>query len=191
MLLISSNDLDLDDISIEKHIITNVTGDVSLEKDVVRHVLRINSQDRSGKSPNVKIDVARIATFKAQKLLAAANGPVPLEYFMSKWTQQMPHQCTGVTLEESLLESLCIRTFDKKINDTTLTYFPAFKLPMDKAMRFRKLFSAKEEWPLEEIKPFVRAALKKDETVEELLLKYAVVLVEKEGSTCKAKPSML
>jgi hypothetical protein len=190
LALVSSNDLPLDKISVPKQILSSVTGDVSLEKDVVRHVCRINSTARGEKGDVVALDKDRIATFKAAKLLSASPAPCPLQEFLSKWRAQMPHQCTGYTPPESLLSTLCIREFDAKIGDVRLAYFPAAALPMDHAGRFKRLFGAKGRWPIEEIKPFLAGAVVGGGTVEELLLKHAVVLTEGGKEMVGARPSV-
>mmetsp|Transcript_13644 Transcript_13644/g.27935 ORF Transcript_13644/g.27935 Transcript_13644/m.27935 type:complete len:383 (-) Transcript_13644:16-1164(-) len=172
LAVISANDLDLSKIVLS-NLLGSVTGDISTEKAVVEHCLRMNSSDLGGGA--FKVDVEKVAHFKARKILSKRSEPYPVKQFMQQWSAEMPHQCTSYSPPFSLVADLCLSSHDPKVGDDVLAYFPASSLPRDPESRFRKLFEVRECWKEEDIGPFLKEILKEGEKEVQLLLKHALM----------------
>ncbi|GMH76941.1 hypothetical protein TrLO_g9988 [Triparma laevis f. longispina] len=181
---ISANDMNLESIDLE-NLLKSVTGDISTEKEVVAHCLHNNSTPLSSSDSLFKMDVAKIATFKAKKILSKRVTPYPVKEFMSQWTSEMPHQTTSYTPPMSLLSNLTLLDRDDKVDDDVLTYFPAGALPRDATSRFKRLFEIRPCWSEETITPFLTEISREDASVVQLLLKNALL---KEKGFWIAKP---
>jgi len=176
LAVISANDWDLDVVELPK-LLKSVKGDISTEKTVIAHSLTVNSKDGIDSNQVCQLDVSKIASFKARKLLSKSSWK--RKEFLSKWNAEMPHQCTSYTPPESLLASLCLSTFDPKVEDDILTFFPASSLPMEPSLRFKRLFTEREEWKEADIDPYLVDICKQNEQVATLLLKHAIYKTEK------------
>ena len=67
LAVISASDLDLNKVVLS-NLLGLVTGDISTEKAVLEHCLRMNSEDLSRGA--FKVDVDKVAHFKARKILS-------------------------------------------------------------------------------------------------------------------------
>ncbi len=185
LAVVSAEEWDLDSVSIS-NLSKAVTGDISLEKEVVAHCARLNSNgEPSDADDELSLSPSKIAVFKARKLLSS-RGAYPMKEFTLKWHSEMPHQCTGFTPSPELLDNLCVKEWDPKISDYKLDYFSASNLPMAAGDRFSKLFAVRSEWKVKELTPFLKGL---GGDVEALLLKYSVLRDGVDDKLATAKPA--
>ena len=196
LAVISELDMDLEKVVI-RDVISGVRGDVSLEKEIIEHMLKLYAVDiedlEASKSCSfVKLDPKKIAIFKASKILSSTSKKsYPLASFMSQWKFELPHQMTNYKLTDALLSKISLREFDKKVNDYTLVYYPSSSLPIAPAQRIGALFDRRGIWNKAELIPFLEDLIpleRKEELQKEIdliILKYC--LINKEGEIiCKA-----
>jgi hypothetical protein len=164
-----------------------MTGDASLEKDVVSHVLRRNSTDPSSTSDSLALSPDAVAFFHAEKLLSARPS-FPLSEFTAEWKRSLPHQLTSYAPPPSLLSTLATSSHDPKIGDDVLSYFPAAALPPSPAARLAALFAHLPAWDVAAVGPYLEGALGEGEKVEALLLKHAVFLKDEKGEETRVGP---
>lgn len=133
-----------------------------------------------------ELDSARIATFKAERLLklgrqrtdgAARKGNVwGREEFVDAWSASLPDGC-GVDL--AYLRGTALVHDDKT---ATVEYFPASALPAGAKERFKILFEKRAKWELQDLEPYVDALVTVGTTKAQLLLKHTRSSIAPAGS---------
>ena len=138
-----------------------------------------------------ELDPAKVATFKAERLLKAGRqsgggggggarkgdtNVWPRDEFMDAWSASLPDGCEA---ELPFLGGIALVHEGKS---ATIEYFPCSALPTGTKERFKLLFEKRAKWELQDLEPYVNGLVTTQTTKAQLLLKHTRSSIAPAGS---------
>lgn len=126
-----------------------------VQPEVVRHCVRAYGKGQQGEG-RFALDIGKIARFKADQIfrdgLGRPQGDVwAKDAFYLEWEASLPSTCRldphllkGIAIAEDIGAEACLR------------YLPETTLPLDPAVRLKRLFDFRKRWALVDLEPYLR-----------------------------------
>lgn len=136
---------------------------------ILQHLVKIYTDpvENSDSGSMVKLKADKVCRFLAEALLRSLNR-FNLKDFLKAWQDSVPE---GLKVDVKQLEGLALIDSDTK--PPIISLYPESDLPEEIQPRIEELFTVREKWTFDQIKPYVEPLATAQLNVNALLTKYA------------------